>query len=90
MTSFYLNPLHFEKWMHQNRASYTGMFVEGCLLDSFVLETRRGYAFIYEHYLNANSSDYMVIFVPYKAAHKPEYDKAFADWYDFEERSETA
>lgn len=90
MTRFYVGSTQLNKWMHQNKASYTGMFVEGCLLDSFVLETRRGYAFVYEHYLNANSSDYYVEFVPYKNAHMPEYDKAFADWYVFEKKAESA
>ena len=35
--TFRLRPSELGKWMHQNRAEYTGDSVEGCLLDSFVL-----------------------------------------------------
>ena len=30
---FSISPKGLEKWMHQNRAEYTGAFVEGTLLD---------------------------------------------------------
>ena len=55
-----------EKWMKQNKAEYTGMFFEGCLLDNFMLSTKRGYAAIYEKYVNANCSEYLMKFAAYK------------------------
>lgn len=92
ITQFYLNPYDLDKWMYQNKAGYTGCFVDGCLQDNFVVETKRGYAFFYEHFLNAWSSDFKVYFIPYKAGekHMPAYDQLWAEWYDFEARAETA
>lgn len=91
VTSFYLDPKDFDKWMYQNRGEYTGDFVEGCLLDSFVIATKRGYAFFYENALNSQSSDYAVYFIPYKSGkkHLKAYDHLWANWYEFEEK-ETA
>lgn len=54
------------KWMHQNRAEHTGAYFEGCLLDNFVLACKRGYAFVYESYVNPNMSEYAIRFVPYE------------------------
>lgn len=51
-----------EMWMYQNKAIYTGDFFEGCLLDNFSVWCKNGYAAIYEHYLNPNSSCYEIIF----------------------------
>ena len=53
---FLLDPAALDKWMYQNKAIYTGDYIEGCLLDNFVVGTRRGYAAIYENYINANRS----------------------------------
>ena len=52
VTYFYLNPFQLEKFMHQNNAEYTGDYFPGCLLDNFIIACKRGYAFIYNHYLN--------------------------------------
>lgn len=79
ITSFYLDPADLEKWMYQNKAVYTGDFVEGCLLDNFMVQTKRGHAAIYEHYLNPNSSDYLVYFQPGCS------QKLFAAFYIFED-----
>ena len=37
VTRFRLGSTALEKWMRQNQAEYTGDYVEGCLLDNFVL-----------------------------------------------------
>lgn len=87
MKKYYLNPLHFEKWMHQNKGNYTGMFLECSLLDNFVIETKRGFAFVYEHYVNPNMSDYLVEFIPYK--NTKEIDVALSAWYDFYDKYNT-
>ena len=76
MTRFYLNAGALGRWMHQNKAQYTGAYVEGVLVDSFVVETKRGVAAIYEHALNEWTSNYYV-----------EVDKIWADWYTFEEKA---
>ena len=78
MTRFYIAPKKLEKWMHQNGASYTGTMVEGCLLDNFVLICKRGYAAVYEHYLNCWNSDYLVEFEPGAA------QEVWRQWYQFE------
>ena len=44
MTRFYLNAGALGRWMHQNKAQHTGAYVEGVLVDSFVVETKRGVA----------------------------------------------
>ena len=82
MTCFYLGSTQLNKWMHQNRAEYVGCCVEGCLLDSFVVATKRGFAALYEHYLNPNSSDYYVEFQTGTA------QDVFRNWYKFEEKCE--
>ena len=78
-TEFYLNPSHLNRWLHQNDAEYIEC-LEGCLLDNYVVSTRRGYAMITEHYLNSNSSDYYVLFAPYTHA-----GVVVSEWNDFEE-----
>jgi hypothetical protein len=62
-----------------NGAEYTGDYVEGCLWDNFIVSTRRGFAAIYENYLNEWSSDYYVEFQPGAA------QTVFSNWYKFEE-----
>lgn len=82
MTQFRIGNNELERWMHQNKAQYTGSFVEGCLLDNFVVVTRRGFAAFYEHYINEWSSDYAVEFEAGPA------QTVWRRWYEFEERSE--
>lgn len=60
MKKFLLNDP--EKWMHQNQAETTGDFVEGCLLDNFIVQCKHGVAALYEHYCNCWSSCYEVHF----------------------------
>lgn len=57
---------NFDKWLHQNGAKYTGAFFEGVLLDNFVLDCKRGYAAVYERYVNPNMSEYEIRFAPYR------------------------
>lgn len=84
MTVFCIGSTKMNKWLHQNKAQYTGAYCEGCLLDNFMVETKRGVAAIYEHYLNPNSSDYLVKFVPFKGGvQSGELDRLMADWYSF-------
>lgn len=64
--TFYIGSLDIDKFEHQIEAVYTGAFFEGCLLDNFVARGKRGFYALYEHYLNANSSDYLVKFAAYK------------------------
>lgn len=84
MTRFYIDSRDFDKWMHQNAGEYVGEFAEGCLLDNFVVMTKRGFAAFYEHYLNEWSSDYYVEFEPGAA------QGVFANWYKFEAEIESA
>lgn len=87
VTAFYLNPCKFDLWVKQNNASYTGNYFPGCLLDNFVMDCKRGYAFFYEHYVNSNASDYIVYFIPYKAGedHEKEYDLLWAEFIEKED-----
>lgn len=61
MTTFRLN-MSLEKWIHQNKAEYTGDFFDGCLLDNFIVACKNGVAALYEHCLNEWSSCYEVHF----------------------------
>ena len=92
ITVFYLDPADLDKWLYQNKAEYTGSYVEGCLQDNFVVSTKRGYAFFYEHILNEWSSDFGVFFIPYKSGekHMESYDFLWSEWFDFEQKAETA
>ena len=72
MMEFSISSKGLEKWMHQNRAEYTGAFVEGTLLDNFVIACKRGFAAVYE------SSDYRVEYETGAA------QKVWSRWYQFE------
>lgn len=52
---------NIDKLLYQNRAEVIDCF-EGCLLDSLLCATRRGYMAILETYVNANMSSYTVHF----------------------------
>lgn len=85
VTLFELSPgKEFDRWMAQNKAEYTGDYIEGVLLDSFVVATPRGYAAVYEHYLNSWTSDYYIEFQPGAA------QDVFSAWYEFEAAAEAA
>lgn len=88
-TVFFMEPADINKYIHQNKAEYTGCFVEGCLQDSFVLSCKRGYTFVYEHFLTPWSSDLFCIFLPYKAAKEnpKTYDEEWCTWFNFEDRA---
>ena len=78
MKRFYVGSCNIDKWLHQNGAEYTGDYYEGVLLDNYVVMTRRGFAAVYEHYLNANSSDYLIEWEPGPA------QNVWKNWYEFE------
>lgn len=78
VTSFRISPENLDMWMHQNEAEYTGAFVEGSLLNNFVLACKRGFAAVYEHYLNCWSSDYLIEFQPGAA------QDVWKNWYNLE------
>lgn len=85
VTLFELSPgREFERWMHQNGAEYAGPYVDGVLLDSFVVSTRRGYAAIYETYRNEWTSTYTVTFQPGSAP------DVWKEWEAFEAAAEAA
>ena len=83
VTCFRINPgAAFEKWMYQNGAEYAGDYVEGSLLDNFVVSTRRGFAAVYENYVSEWASDYYVEFQPGAA------QDVFSNWYKFEKEAD--
>lgn len=73
----------FDKWMHQNNGTYTGDFVDGCMLDNFIVETKRGYAAFYEHCTNEWTSVYRVEFQAFKESR---CEELFNRWYEFVEQ----
>lgn len=83
ITTFQIGIGGMNKWIHQNDAEYTGDFVEGVLADSFILCCKRGTAAIYEHYLNAWCSNYIVYFVPYSDEKRT--NKLYDDFYKYAE-----
>ena len=76
---FIVGSCDIEKWLHQNKAEYTGDYVEGCLLDNFVVMTKRGFAAVYEKYATPNSSVYRTEWESGTA------QEVFRRWYEFEE-----
>lgn len=82
MTTIRIGSQDLGKWMKQNEAEYTGAFVPGCLLDNFVLACKRGFAAVYEHYVNCWTSDYMIEFETGTA--QTVWDR----WYNFYESQE--
>ena len=50
-----------EKLLHQNQAEYREI-IEGCLIDNYLVQTRRGYMAILETYVNCWTSCYTVYF----------------------------
>ena len=50
-----------EKWLYQNDGEIVEI-LEGCLLDSYLIETKRGTAAIMETYATPNSSKYTLYF----------------------------
>lgn len=83
ITTFYLRGgKDFDKWVHQNKAEYSGDFVEGCLLDNFVMVTKRGFAAFYETPCSEWCSKYRVVF------QKGAAQDVFREWYKFEEAAE--
>ena len=60
MSKFRLN-MSLEKWIHQNAGEIID-FVEGCLLDNYLISCKNGTAAVLETYLNPNSSGYTVYF----------------------------
>lgn len=75
---------NFDKWCTQNRAIYTGDYVEGVLLDNFIMSTKRGYCAFYESYVNPNMSEYRIEFAPYKDLKA--VDELFSRFITFEEK----
>lgn len=59
-------------------------YVKAAGLVAGIAESKEIWFYSYKVQRNRKAEDY------YKAAHKPEYDKAFTDWYDFEKKAETA
>jgi|GEM_PF-2173662 len=52
------------KWLKQNNAECIE-YVEGCLIDNALYACKRGYAAIYERFVNTWTSAYEVHFQPY-------------------------
>jgi hypothetical protein len=55
---------NLEKWLEQNKAECIEC-VEGCLIDNALYACKRGYAAIYERFVNTWSSAYEIHFQPY-------------------------
>ena len=81
VTRFYLDPCDLNKWMHQNDVIPIA-FVDGCLQDNMLFKTKRGYAAVYEHYVNEWSSDFYIEFQPGAA------NDVFNAWYEFIDKLE--
>ena len=71
-----------ERFIKNNHAEYTGCYIEGSLIDNFVMSTSKGYAAFYESHRNEWTSWWRV-----------EYQTGFAQdmwrhWYEFEGQME--
>lgn len=80
ITTFTLSARNFDLWMHQNCGDYTGEFLEGTLLDNFVVVTKNGIEAFYERALNEWTSCYYVEFGRFGSGVS---DRVLARWYDW-------
>lgn len=84
IVKFYITGDQLEKWLHQNKACYTGAFEEGNLLDNFVVDTPKGFAVFRESYVNCWTSRY---YVEYAINRNGKWCESFRNvwknWYDF-------
>ena len=69
-----------DKWIHQNSAIVED-FLEGCLLDNMLLQTRRGVAFVKETFINTWCSTYTLYFAAYKD--RDAVDAVYNMWSEF-------
>lgn len=86
MREFYIE--NFDKFFYQNKCEYMDSF-EGCLLDNYMLSCKNGIAFVYEHYLNPNSSNYLVKFFKSKNLNETEFNKELDTFEQFRDEIET-
>ena len=52
---------NLDKFIHQNRGEIID-FLDGCLIDNFLIATKRGYIALLENYVNCWTSNYKLIF----------------------------
>lgn len=64
MTVFKLGSREYNKWIYQNKG-VPADHVEGVLLDSVLVDCKRGVAAMFETFQNSNSSVYTVYFAHY-------------------------
>lgn len=64
MTVFKLGSREYNKWIYQNKG-VPADHVEGVLLDSVLVDCKRGQAALFETALNEWSSAYLVYFAPF-------------------------
>lgn len=75
---------NLEQWAEQNHAESID-FIEGCLLDNIWYSCKRGEAFVFEEYLNANSSGYKCYFFREYEKDSKEYLEILKSWQDLYE-----
>lgn len=86
---FYIEADQVEKWMYQNGACYTGAFVDGVLLDNFVVDTKYGFAVFRESYVNEWSSRYYVEYAINRSGkHCEAWREVWRKWYEFADKEE--
>lgn len=61
VTVFRLDADHLEAWTEQN-GGITADILDGCLIDSCLISTRRGWAVAVENFVSSWTSDYYIIF----------------------------
>lgn len=58
-TEMILRSMSIDTWIKQNKGEIIDI-IEGCLLDTYLIECKRGYAIAREHYLNNCSSTHKI------------------------------
>ena len=79
MTKFRLD-MQIEKWFTQNNADVAECF-PSVLLDYYHVYCKHGQAFIFDRYLNPNSSCYEVVFFRDNEVNSPAYQETEKTWY---------
>lgn len=75
------------KWIEQNKGEIIDSF-PSVLLDYYIVQCKRGTAFIFDEYVNCNMSQYRIEYFPYTETGTDKYKTSEQKWYELYEQYE--
>ena len=61
MNAYKVRTLNIDKLLYQNQGEILDI-IEGCLIDNFLIATKRGYILLIERYVNCWTSEHVLYF----------------------------